>query len=202
MDSIKHNNNSHHSIHDNTLALFAAVPALCGLQYLLWYSWLWQAVQVRLTSTAQAQAMAMQEEQLQAVWATLTQGRDCIPLDELIELSQQAAWGSPGLLQMLQSMDSNGDNTIDYNEFVAALTHVNEEEREQQPNEPSLQFSAEQLSQLRRIFDFVDADGSGEIDSDELSAALRQMGKNYSHEDVEKMMRTVCLAVPKLSCSL
>jgi Ca2+-binding EF-hand superfamily protein len=40
----------------------------------------------------------------------------------------------------------------------------------------SSSYTAEQLAQIRSIFDIVDTDGSGAIDIDELAAAMRQLG--------------------------
>lgn len=44
--------------------------------------------------------------------------------------------------------------------------------------------------QLRKIFDEIDADKSGTIETTELSAALKKAGKNPTNEQVKKLLET------------
>eukprot|EP01119_Soliformovum_irregulare_P010536 TRINITY_DN259_c4_g1_i7.p1 TRINITY_DN259_c4_g1~~TRINITY_DN259_c4_g1_i7.p1 ORF type:complete len:600 (+),score=296.33 TRINITY_DN259_c4_g1_i7:202-1800(+) len=89
-------------------------------------------------------------------------------------------------------MDLDGDGTIDFEEFCRGFgvaSGSQEQNEEYHPEPEDLEFTPAQMEQMQTIFQVVDADGSGYIDVDEMSAAMLQIGKELSREEVEEIMK-------------
>jgi len=74
-------------------------------------------------------------------------------------------------------MDVDGGGSVSYKEFVTAVLL---------PRRPeSTAAQAEATIDTRRIFDYFDEDGSGEIDEDEMAAKLEGLG--FDTDGVEQL---------------
>jgi len=89
---------------------------------------------------------------------------------------------------MLQ-LDQNGDGKIDFNEFYKGVSGLYSQGIESQEELPS--FTEEQMVHIRRVFRGIDSSGSGKIDIDELTDALKQLGIPCSSEEVFQLMEKI-----------
>jgi len=76
---------------------------------------------------------------------------------------------------MFEAVDLDADNKISYAEYLIAMG---------QKAEPDYAHA----SVLRRIFALFDKDGSGEIDKKELKSVFKELGKNVSEEETNRLM--------------
>lgn len=76
--------------------------------------------------------------------------------------NQESVFSNTKIQQMLNSLDTNGDGIMDYQEFLAAvlLNHQMEQDAEWERN-------------ARRAFDVLDADGNGVLTVNELQVPLK-----------------------------
>ena len=87
-------------------------------------------------------------------------GSGKIELPEVRHLVRSLGAQPEAAARILQRADSDGDGTIDFDEFTALVRPLYDESS----------------SALRRAFELFDADGSGYIDRSELSKMLRKLG--------------------------
>lgn len=98
-------------------------------------------------------------------------GSGCITVDELKEALKKkgAELAFNEVNKILDSIDINGDQKIDYEEFIAATMHLNKLNRE---------------DLMIKAFKFFDKDDSGFITEDELLASLKEVGAEDINLDV------------------
>jgi Ca2+-binding EF-hand superfamily protein len=83
------------------------------------------------------------------------------------------------LKEMISSVDVNGDNEIDFNEFLSLMkSRISE-------------LDADPDKELRDAFDVFDSDRSGFIDRKELKKLMKKLGQALSDEELDAMMEEV-----------
>ena len=82
------------------------------------------------------------------------------------------------LMQMINSVDDNGDNEIDFEEFLILMST-----KKPSKDDPD--------KELRDAFAVFDADGSGSISRDELKKLMRNLGQSLSDAELDAMMDEV-----------
>jgi Ca2+-binding EF-hand superfamily protein len=81
------------------------------------------------------------------------------------------------LIEMINSVDDNGDNEIDFEEFLVLMkSRIGERDPERE---------------LRDAFAVFDADGSGSIDRNELKRLMKKLGQALSDAELDAMMEEV-----------
>ena len=81
------------------------------------------------------------------------------------------------LVEMINSVDDNGDNEIDFEEFLVLMkSRIGERDPDKE---------------LRDAFKVFDTDGSGSISRDELKRLMTQLGQNLSEAELDAMMDEV-----------
>merc|ERR1712232_100087 len=88
------------------------------------------------------------------------------------------------LKEMISSVDDNGDNEIDFEEFLLLM-------------KSKISYSSKNDDdpdkELRDAFKVFDEDGSGAIDAKELQEIMKKLGQNLSDEELNAMMTEVDL---------
>ncbi|TGZ64252.1 hypothetical protein CRM22_006466 [Opisthorchis felineus] len=87
------------------------------------------------------------------------------------------------LKHMIAQVDVNGDGSLDFGEFLRAMT----EHHFQPPDILNSKHANEEL--YRRVFAEFDCDGDGFIDATELEKTMTSLGETLSREDIMDMMR-------------
>ncbi|KAL7546729.1 hypothetical protein ACHAWF_016263 [Thalassiosira exigua] len=82
------------------------------------------------------------------------------------------------LKQMISSVDDNGDNEIDFEEFLILMSS-----KKPSKDDPD--------KELRDAFKVFDADGSGTISRSELKKLMKNLGQKLSDEELDAMMDEV-----------
>lgn len=82
------------------------------------------------------------------------------------------------LKRMMQSVDDNGDNEIDFEEFLDLMSS----------NKPSLD---DPDRELREAFKVFDEDNSGSISRTEVRKIMKKLGQKLSDEELDAMMEEV-----------
>jgi calmodulin len=81
------------------------------------------------------------------------------------------------LIEMINSVDDNGDNEIDFEEFLTLMkSRVGERDPEKE---------------LRDAFAVFDTDGSGSIDRKELKRLMKKLGQALTEAEIDAMMDEV-----------
>jgi Ca2+-binding EF-hand superfamily protein len=81
------------------------------------------------------------------------------------------------LIEMINSVDDNGDNEIDFEEFLILMkSRIGERDPEKE---------------LRDAFAVFDTDGSGSIDRKELKRLMKKLGQALSEAELDAMMEEV-----------
>jgi len=81
------------------------------------------------------------------------------------------------LIEMINSVDDNGDNEIDFNEFLVLMkSRIGEKDPDKE---------------LRDAFNVFDSDGSGSIDRKELKRLMKKLGQALSDMELDAMMDEV-----------
>lgn len=78
------------------------------------------------------------------------------------------------LKEMIKTVDDNGDNEIDFEEFLELMKSRIDPEQE-----------------LRDAFNVFDSDGSGAIDRKELKRLMKKLGQNLTEQELDAMMDEV-----------
>ena len=82
------------------------------------------------------------------------------------------------LIQMIKSVDDNGDNEIDFEEFLILMSS-----KKPSNDDPD--------KELRDAFAVFDADGSGSISRSELKKLMKNLGQSLSDAELDAMMDEV-----------
>lgn len=81
------------------------------------------------------------------------------------------------LIEMISTVDDNGDNEIDFNEFLILMkSRIGEKDPEKE---------------LRDAFRVFDTDNSGSIDKKELKRLMKKLGQALSEAELDAMMDEV-----------
>ena len=81
------------------------------------------------------------------------------------------------LIEMINSVDENGDNEIDFNEFLVLMkSRIGERDPEKE---------------LRDAFAVFESDGSGSIDRKELKRLMKKLGQALTDGELDAMMDEV-----------
>ena len=100
-------------------------------------------------------------------------------MDELkqvmLQLGQNPA--EEDLIEMMRLVDVNGDNEIDFEEFLVMMT-LRSGERDTE-------------AELREAFKLFDLDGSGTISREELATMMRNLGQELSNDEINAMIDEV-----------
>jgi Ca2+-binding EF-hand superfamily protein len=81
------------------------------------------------------------------------------------------------LIEMISSVDDNGDHEIDFNEFLLLMkSRIGERDPEKE---------------LRDAFAVFDTDGSGSIDRKELKKLMKKLGQALTEGELDAMMDEV-----------
>jgi calmodulin len=102
-----------------------------------------------------------------------------IELDELKQVMRKLGQNpsEAELVEMINSVDENGDNEIDFEEFLVLMkSRIGEKDPDKE---------------LRDAFAVFDSDGSGSIDRKELKRLMKKLGQKLSDEEVDAMMDEV-----------
>ena len=83
------------------------------------------------------------------------------------------------LSRMINSVDDNGDNEIDFEEFLLLMSSKKGSGK------------ADPDKELREAFKVFDKDGNGTISKDELKQLMSNLGQNLSNEELDAMMGEV-----------
>lgn len=86
--------------------------------------------------------------------------------------------------QMIQSVDIDGNGTVDFNEFLRMMSKSCSFVR--QDSEAKRSCEEQEMRQAFRIFDI---DANGFIDSRELKMTMCHLGEDLSDGDVKRMMK-------------
>lgn len=81
------------------------------------------------------------------------------------------------LIEMIASVDDNGDNEIDFNEFCVLMK--------------SRIGKRDQDEELREAFAVFDSDNSGAIDRKELKRLMKKLGQALTEAEIDAMMDEV-----------
>ena len=81
------------------------------------------------------------------------------------------------LIEMIASVDDNGDNEIDFSEFLILMK--------------SRIGKRDQDEELREAFAVFDTDGSGAIDRKELKRLMKKLGQALTEAEIDAMMDEV-----------
>lgn len=100
------------------------------------------------------------------------------------------------LEKSIRLIDENGNNELEFDEFLNWLSNVNSSKSDEfavlkskiraQGARP---LTNGQIEQLRDVFLHFDADGSGTIDVDELGSVFESMGQTLSQQELETLMK-------------
>merc|ERR1712176_1310215 len=82
------------------------------------------------------------------------------------------------LKAVISSVDDNGDNEIDFEEFLILMSS-----KKSNYSDPD--------KELRDAFAVFDADGSGTISRNELKKLMKSLGQSLSNEELDAMMDEV-----------
>mmetsp|Transcript_404 Transcript_404/g.933 ORF Transcript_404/g.933 Transcript_404/m.933 type:complete len:151 (-) Transcript_404:282-734(-) len=107
-------------------------------------------------------------------------GDGTITLTELKEVMKSLGQNptEKELLQMIRSVDDNGDNEIDFEEFLILMS--SKKPSKEDPDK-----------ELRDAFAVFDADGSGSISRSELKKLMKNLGQSLSDAELDAMMDEV-----------
>lgn len=81
------------------------------------------------------------------------------------------------LQRMMKQVDDNGDNEIDFDEFLVLMS--------------SNKSSTDPDSELRAAFAVFDEDNSGSISRKEMKKLMKKLGQKLSDEELDAMMEEV-----------
>lgn len=82
------------------------------------------------------------------------------------------------LQRMILSVDDNGDNEIDFEEFLILMS--SNKSKDDDPDR-----------ELKEAFKVFDADGNGKISKSEMKELMKKLGQKLSDEEIEAMMNEV-----------
>jgi len=108
-----------------------------------------------------------------------TDGNGSVDAKELREVMRSLGQNPSNreIMEMINSVDDNGDACIDFDEFVILM------QSQSSKDDPD--------KELRDAFKVFDSDGNGSIDRDELKKLMTNLGQHLSDGEVDAMMELV-----------
>eukprot|EP00746_Dinoflagellata_sp_MGD_P163611 gnl/MRDRNA2_/MRDRNA2_91758_c0_seq1.p1 gnl/MRDRNA2_/MRDRNA2_91758_c0~~gnl/MRDRNA2_/MRDRNA2_91758_c0_seq1.p1 ORF type:complete len:725 (+),score=178.26 gnl/MRDRNA2_/MRDRNA2_91758_c0_seq1:242-2176(+) len=96
---------------------------------------------------------------------------------------------------MIAEVDNDGSGTVEYKEFEEMMAKLiigpDEDEEEKKDKKKSKGLSETQKQEIRQAFEAFDTDGSGKIDADELTRAMKILGLHPTPDEVKRMIADV-----------
>jgi len=96
------------------------------------------------------------------------------------------------VLSMIRSVDENGDNEIDFPEFLVLMSkhghHGARKRHHDRGDDDSEAMDEEEREELKAAFEVFDTDHSGFIDMEELGRLMAGLGQDLSRNELDKMM--------------
>lgn len=97
------------------------------------------------------------------------------------------------LTALMNQLDRDGNGDVDFDEFLEGMGKwflSSSGPGDSKPEEEAMfGLEADEIAEARKIFDAVDKDGSGKIDTSELKEAMQASGREATDEDVKALMR-------------
>ncbi|ETV69939.1 hypothetical protein, variant 1 [Aphanomyces astaci] len=120
-------------------------------------------------------------------------GSGCITADEMMAIMH--AFGDTSTLETIQALihlvDGDGNGEVSVDEFVAILKM----QRDKDSHCPSLQlaimFGPDEILNLKRQFQQLDTDNSGEIDDHELATLIKSLGQEVTPTQLKEIIDEV-----------
>ncbi|KAF0724896.1 hypothetical protein AaE_009746 [Aphanomyces astaci] len=120
-------------------------------------------------------------------------GSGCITADEMMAIMH--AFGDTSTLETIQALihqvDGDGNGEVSVDEFVAILKM----QRDKESHCPSLQlaimFGPDEILNLKRQFQQLDTDNSGEIDDHELATLIKSLGQEVTPTQLKEIIDEV-----------
>jgi Ca2+-binding EF-hand superfamily protein len=132
-----------------------------------------------ITQTSQFRSVIRHAFRLIVLCACVLSFPGTIELHELQQVMRKLGQNpsEAELIEMINSVDDNGDNEIDFEEFLILMkSRVGERDPEKE---------------LRDAFAVFDTDGSGSIDRKELKRLMKKLGQALSEAELDAMMEEV-----------
>ncbi|CAK4351586.1 unnamed protein product [Aphanomyces euteiches] len=93
--------------------------------------------------------------------------------------------------ELIQEVDKDGNGEVNLDEFI----HILQKQREKDSHCPSIQlamlFGPDEILNLRKQFESLDTDGSGEIDEGELAVLMNALGQKVTSAQLKEIIREV-----------
>ncbi|CAK4099841.1 unnamed protein product [Aphanomyces euteiches] len=120
-------------------------------------------------------------------------GSGSITAEEMVVIMQ--AFGDTSTLEtikeLIQEVDKDGNGEVNLDEFI----HILQKQREKDSHCPSIQlamlFGPDEILNLRKQFESLDTDGSGEIDEGELAVLMNALGQKVTSAQLKEIIREV-----------
>ncbi|KAH9196351.1 hypothetical protein AeNC1_001672 [Aphanomyces euteiches] len=120
-------------------------------------------------------------------------GSGSITAEEMVVIMQ--AFGDTSTLEtikeLIQEVDKDGNGEVNLDEFI----HILQKQREKDSHCPSIQlamlFGPDEILNLRKQFESLDTDGSGEIDEGELAVLMKALGQKVTSAQLKEIIREV-----------
>ncbi|KAG9403843.1 FK506-binding protein 2B [Aphanomyces cochlioides] len=120
-------------------------------------------------------------------------GSGSIAAEEMAAIMQ--AFGDTSTLEtvkeLIQEVDKDGNGEVNLDEFI----HILQKQREKDSHCPSIQlamlFGPDEIVNLRKQFQSLDTDGSGEIDEGELAVLMKALGQKVTSAQLKEIIREV-----------
>jgi calmodulin len=102
------------------------------------------------------------------------------------------------LQEMVAEIDTNGSGTVNFEEFCVMMAGNTDEDvnttiplTDEQVSEAMTQLTDAQIAEFKEGFSLFDKDGSGNINTDELGAVLRELGQDPTEAELMEMINEV-----------
>ncbi|OQR82087.1 hypothetical protein THRCLA_11143 [Thraustotheca clavata] len=122
-----------------------------------------------------------------------TDGSGSISMNELLTMLQ--SFGEVVTMQdvekLVKEVDENSDGQVNLSEFIAILQNQREQNAYCPSIELAIMFGPQEIANLRKQFQLLDTDGSGEIDEQELAALMKNLGQDPRAIDIKAVIKEV-----------
>ncbi|OQR85091.1 hypothetical protein ACHHYP_12285 [Achlya hypogyna] len=120
-------------------------------------------------------------------------GSGSISLDELTGMLQSFGdtCTKDDVKNIVLEVDANSDGQINLSEFITILHHQRERDAYCPSIELALMFGPDEIANLRKQFQMLDTDSSGEIDETELATLMKNLGQDPRTYDIKAVIKEV-----------
>lgn len=94
-------------------------------------------------------------------------------------------------LELIAEVDDNGNGELEFDEFLMVLKNQQSRNSYCSSIKYALMFGPKQIHTIRKQFQQLDTDGSGEIDEEELSALIKQLGYRVKDFNLQEIIAEV-----------